>query len=367
MSGGQLKRAWRALNLLAHTDAAGPRPDWGARPHRVLFLRQDRIGDMIVSTGLLRAISAAHPTISLDVLASPSNAPIIRSEPYVNTVHVMDKPQPWMYAMLIRQLRRVRYDAVIDGMVSPPWVTEPSRSAVLLMVASGARYRIGVAGRGLDDVLSIPVPPRSDAPHLIDQMATLATAFGIDPAATDFRPRLTLSAAERAEAEQFWLSSGAGAGTRRLLVNVSAGWEGRQWPAERFVATLRELHARHPDLRTLVIGAPAEAERIQLTASGRGAQVAPTPRVRQAMALVATADLVLTPDTSITHAASAFDKPAVVMFNRGISPTWGVYHTPGRNVEGPGDTLDSLPTAPVLAAREELLPAQTPKPTEVVR
>jgi ADP-heptose:LPS heptosyltransferase len=47
----------------------------------VLFLRHDRIGDMIVSTGALRAIAAAHPNLALDVLASPGNAPVLRGLP----------------------------------------------------------------------------------------------------------------------------------------------------------------------------------------------------------------------------------------------------------------------------------------------
>ena len=47
------------------------------RPHRVLFLRPDRVGDMILTTGLLRGIAESAPTITLDVLASALNAPVL--------------------------------------------------------------------------------------------------------------------------------------------------------------------------------------------------------------------------------------------------------------------------------------------------
>ena len=58
---------------------------------RVLFLRHDRVGDMIVSTGIMRAIARSHDTITLDVLASPSNAVLLEGADYVNDVIVFDK------------------------------------------------------------------------------------------------------------------------------------------------------------------------------------------------------------------------------------------------------------------------------------
>ena len=51
------RRLWiRALVRMMRRPSAGERPDWAARPHRVLFLRHDRAGDMILSTGVMRAI-----------------------------------------------------------------------------------------------------------------------------------------------------------------------------------------------------------------------------------------------------------------------------------------------------------------------
>ena len=45
-----LKKLWiRLLTGLMRSPKA--RPDWGSRPHKLLFLRHDRLGDMIVSTG----------------------------------------------------------------------------------------------------------------------------------------------------------------------------------------------------------------------------------------------------------------------------------------------------------------------------
>ena len=92
----QLERAWkrvvfRALGALLPGQRTAAAPAWGARPHRVLYLRYDRIGDMIMATPLIRAIARSHPTIELDVLASPTNGVVLAGNPHVRRVLTFDE------------------------------------------------------------------------------------------------------------------------------------------------------------------------------------------------------------------------------------------------------------------------------------
>src|SRR5437762_9039709 len=121
-----------AIAFLMGQSARGERPDWRERRYRILFLRHDRIGDMILSTGILRTIAEAYPTIHLDVLASKTNAPVLRNEPYLHDVIVFDRKAPTTFPSAFADLRRRHYDAVIDCMV-----TAPSLTTLLLMLASG--------------------------------------------------------------------------------------------------------------------------------------------------------------------------------------------------------------------------------------
>lgn len=351
----RLERAWRALWIrvltrLMQRGGTPGRPDWGARPHRVLFLRHDRIGDMILSTGLLRVIARAHPTIALDVLASPANAPVLREDPHVESVIAFDRTKPWRYPATVRRLRRARYDAVIDCMP-----TAPSLTTLLLILASGAKHRIGVAGRGNDAAFTLLVRPLRGATHIVDQLAALSAAFDVDPHAADFRPCLYLSASEGARASATWNGCARGAAGRRLLVNVSSGRAFRRWPDGRFVAAIRHVLARDPDLAVLLVGGPDEWDRAARIARDAGVPFVPTSTLREALALVATADLVFTPDTGLAHAASAFGRPAVVMHIRGTAAQWGPYGSDGCAVSSPDRTLTSLPLEPVVEELDQLL------------
>jgi ADP-heptose:LPS heptosyltransferase len=345
-----------AAALLGRADGAAA-PDWAARPYRVLFLRHDRIGDMILSTGVLRAIAASHPTLALDVLASPVNAPVLAAEPYVRAVVIADVKRPATFPGLVRRLRRARYDAVVDCMV-----TAPSLTTLLLVLASGAPQRIGVARRGNDFVYTLPVEPRPDAVHIVEHLSALVAAFGVDPRTCDVRPRITLLPDEAAAAEATWHGIPGRATGRRLLVNVSSGKAARHWPDERFVAALHLVRERAPDVRVALIGAPHEAARAAAIArAGEAAHVA-TPSIRHALALVATSHLVFTPDTSIAHAASAFGKPGVALFLDGKPPLWRLYGVPGASLASPDQTLASLPLGPVLEALSALLGAPREAP-----
>jgi ADP-heptose:LPS heptosyltransferase len=380
-----------ALGSLMRPRGSREPPNWSAGPHRVLYLRYDRIGDMVLATGIIKAIVAAQPTVTVDVLASVGNAAVLRGNPHVQTIVTIDKKRPWSYLTAVLRIRRTRYDAVVDAMV-----LAPSLTSTLLMWASSARHRIGIAERGNDSALTMLVNRVQDAVHWVDRSAALLAAFGVDPQkssaerrgvllASDsypaagssipttgwgiWRPELFLTPAELREGEAPWHSADGLAPyrrgpRRRLVVNVSASSRERYWPEEHFITTLIRIRMRYPDVLTLVIGSPDDAARMAQIARGAGALIAHTPHYRQMMAIVATSDLVLTADTSVTHVASAFWKPAVVMFVGGGGACWGPYGTASHIISTDGPSLESTDVDTVIRALEALIAAEGPSITD---
>lgn len=343
------RRAWiRALTGVVARRTAPTAPDWSRAG--VLFLRHDRIGDMILSTGLLRAISAGHPGIAIDVLASPANAPVLDEEASVAHTIIFRRGGVMAYPRIVRKLREARYDAVIDCMV-----TAPSLTTLLLMWASGAPHRVGVAGRN-DAAYTLLVPPLPPRTHMVERLGSLARAFGVTPAPAAIAPSIALSDEETIAAESEWAGSARGvtAGVR-LLVNVSAGLGHRFWPDERFIAAVQQAAAGAPPLAVLVIASPHEQGRAHAVADALGGRAVATPTVRTAFALVATADVVLTPDTSIAHAASALGRPCVAMYVLDTQQEWGLLGPDMVDVVSPVRDLRALEVAPVAEALGMLL------------
>jgi ADP-heptose:LPS heptosyltransferase len=340
------------LGKLMRLGAPRELPAWSAGRHRVLFLRYDRIGDMVLATGLMKAIVAAQPTVTLDVLASVSNAAVLHNNPHIGSVFTIDKKRPWTYLVALWRIRRARYDAVVDSMV-----LAPSLTSLLLMWLSGARHRIGISNRGNDNAFTIPVDELQGAIHSVDRSGALLAAFGADlqrirrsDAATGWgvwRPEIFLTAGERRAGEAQWLLAAhgvadPGSASLRLVVNVSASSHERYWPEERFIQTLLRLRAHVPGMVGVVIGSPHDSERMARIGAAAKVSVAYTPEYRQMMAIVATSDLVFTADTSVTHVGSAFSKPVVVMFLGNGGALWGPYGTAGQVIPADGRSLNSI-------------------------
>ncbi|HET9423947.1 MAG TPA: glycosyltransferase family 9 protein [Gemmatimonadaceae bacterium] len=347
-----LERAWKRLWVRLLTGlmrSPGARPDWDARPYKLLFLRHDRLGDMIVSTPVMRVIAESHPGFELDVLASPANAAAIEGAPYVRRVIVFDKRDIGSYLRTVATLRAERYDVVIDCMVTAPSVT-----TLLLMLASNAPYRVGIAGRGNDAAINVAVPPAGGIQYMPIELGALSAAFGVDPSTVDWRPELHVSPAQLETAAARWRAAGRGTG-QRVLVNVSAGTAIRQWQTDRYAAVIAHLRRRLPEAAVLITGAPSDASRVEEVARLSGATPAATPRLADVFALVATADFVFTPDTSIAHAASAFGPRTVVMHRRTEPARWGLYPGIGEDIEHDDVTLLTLEVPPVLAAIDRVL------------
>jgi ADP-heptose:LPS heptosyltransferase len=336
----------RALRGFRDWSQPIPLPDWRARPYRVLFLRDDRVGDMIVSLAIIEAIAESSPTITLDVLASPTNAHLARGRPGVAEVLVRERGF-WRSRRLRRELATRGYDAVIDARAFVGVNTSTTR----ILQATGARWRIGLAGRAHGEIFNVPIET-GDLPHWIDYIVALARPFGVASDGRDWRPRLTVSPSAREKAEQLWTQC-QGSGPR-VLVNISAGHGSRRWPDDRWLALLQRLRERWPDARVAVLAMPSEADsanRLSTAASG----IAPDLNLTDAIAMVATADLVLTPDTAISHISSAFRRPTLTLLRKDFERLVP-YRTPGRNVfSDDTDGLIGLPASRAIRALDELL------------
>ena len=343
-----------------------PGPDDTALPtatnsdYRVLFIRSERISDMIMATSLIRNIAESLPGGKMDILATPTTAPVLEGNPYVGNVLMLERNSMRSYMQLMKRLRRERYTVMVDGSINnPPIFT----STPLLMYAGQARFRVGARGDRKPRIYNVSVPEWDRVNHYIEGSKQLAVPFGVNPDSVDWQPEIFLSPEERSRAEERWnqarsLVATEGTGpqgiTKRLLVNLSASEPKRRWPDGKFIATLRTARDRAPDMPIIVIGLPAEWESVQKVASAvRGLPVG-TPLLRDAFALVGTADLVFTPDTSISHAASAFRKPSLVLLKREHKP-YAPWNTPGEIIAWNEAEIHQMPHERVAKALSKLL------------
>ncbi|MGH7621346.1 MAG: glycosyltransferase family 9 protein, partial [Gemmatimonadaceae bacterium] len=147
MDFGSVERGWRrgwmdAIGALSRGDRVATMPAPDSRPLRVLYMRAQGIGDLILATGVLRAIAQSNADLALDVLTTPVAAPVLDGNPYVRGIHLLRRSTR-QYLALARAVRASNYDVIIDGKITRG--ASFIRSPALSMVAR-APYRVGVGG-----------------------------------------------------------------------------------------------------------------------------------------------------------------------------------------------------------------------------
>ncbi|MEO8580794.1 MAG: glycosyltransferase family 9 protein [Gemmatimonadales bacterium] len=361
----KIEVAWRSVWMrLLDWMLPGPKQTTLPPPtnadYRVLFLRYERIGDMIMATSIIRNIALALPSGKVDVIATPTTAPVLEGNPYVGKVLTLERSSFRSYGGLMKQLRQERYTVMVDGRINNPVIFT---STPLLMVAGGAQFRVGARGDKKPRIYNVCVPEWNRVDHYMEGSKRLCVPFGVNPESVDWQPEIFLSDEERLHAEEQWAEArnlvtpqGAFATgtTKRLLVNLSASEPKRRWPDGKFIATLHAARATAPNLPIIVIGMPAEWESVTSVATAVGALAVRTPKLRDAFALVGTSDLVFTPDTSISHAASAFRKPSLVLLKREHKP-YAPWNTPGEIIAWNEAEIHQLPHERVHKALEKLM------------
>ena len=103
--------------------------------YNILIIKLRYIGDVLLATPTLCAIKAARPDVRVTMMVNRGTEGVLSGNPDIDEILVLDKGSLAAQWRLIVELRRRRFDTVID-------LTDGDRSAFLSWV-SGASVRIG--------------------------------------------------------------------------------------------------------------------------------------------------------------------------------------------------------------------------------
>ena len=80
----------------------------------ILFLRYDRIGDMVITTPVFRELKLAYPEINISVLASKLNRGVLVNNPYVDRIYTNHKNNFLGDLPTILKLRKMKFDVCVE-------------------------------------------------------------------------------------------------------------------------------------------------------------------------------------------------------------------------------------------------------------
>ena len=274
----------------------------------ILIVKPSALGDVIQATCVLPVLKEAFPGVRISWLVFEHNAEIVRGHPLVDNVLAVRR-RGGIAALpgIIRSLRAPRFDTVIDlqGLL---------RSAVLSRL-TGCPRRIGFAdGREQSTLFyteTFDLPRHSM--HAVDRYLALCGRLGAQVPAEPAFP-LPVRDAHRTRIVEL-LGDFAG-GKPLVVVNPTAKWPSKRWPAGSF-ASVADTLTRRCRAGIVLVGGPSETTIVSETASLMACgslDLSGRISIMELAALLERADLFLGNDSGPMHLASATRTPTVAVF-----------------------------------------------------
>lgn len=306
-------------------------------PLKVVFLRQDHLGDVIVSIPLIRELKKRFPNFELHIVLGKSNFTLA---PFLQKYTTKE----WKYSkkiidiiQLVRALRKERFDVVIDIH------DKASLTSTILIWMIRSRYAIGLA-KGSSKVLTHRVElPEGKIPQVVDLYLLPLLPFGIDPTTVDFSLEFPKSAVVTKN-------------PRRVFINLNGSQRIRYWGTENFILCIQKLQAEFPDFEIVVSCTKDYDEELQEILSKTTAKhTGYFSSFFEVTTEIDKSQYVITPDTVVPHICEAWNIPCVVLYLRYDSFTmWRPKTTKFRPVISPDEIMTSIPVDKVISAFKQL-------------
>ena len=328
---GRMVRDWR--------DPLPPLTPGDPNIRRILVVRMDLLGDVVMSTAAVRALRRGYPEATIDMLTRKSSAPILAGDPDIRRVLTFNPgsliPTRWLMSTARREAltflhttRAPRYDLAVS-------LNGDIGSIVTRL--TGAQRRVGYSGEAYQHFMTDPIPGRryEQSQHEVAYVLALARAAGGIVAPEDMRPHLTLNPQSQQHMAEVIAAERATSGATGPVITLHAGarnGQAKRWPT-RYSAAFVDLLIERLDALVILTGAPNEtnlaAEVIRQTRNQKrpALNLCGKTSLPELAALLAASDVVVSGDSGPMHIACAVGAAVVV-------------------VHGPTDPGQSGPTDP---------------------
>jgi ADP-heptose:LPS heptosyltransferase len=325
---------------------------------RLLLLRTDRLGDMVVTSSFVRRLKERAPQLHLGMVVSDKGLEAAKLIPGIDRLHVVGSSAPTTIRALV-DARREQYDVVLNLVFN-----RTTLGGVLANVIASRSVKVGQGAETYRFFFNAMVRLERGRVH----MARTLESFGIQTFGPGFAgPSLPYALRDDPDSEQRICAFIERMPKPPILVNLSAGERPRAPRPEQMRDLVGGILVR-TDGPIVVSAAPGEEDvRGWVVRSVGDPRVCDFPLEGRAsfadmVALVRRSRMLVTPDTSLVHVAGATTTPMLGLYSTAFSlAEWSPLNTLAEIVITDGDRpLAEMPVVRMLEGFDRLLKKLTP-------
>lgn len=297
-------------------------PERREEPRRILAVRLDNAGDVVMVGPALRALRARWPAAAITLLASPAGSAAARLLPWID--EVVAHRAVWQDASNALPLDPAREQAFVTSLAARRFdaafiftsFSQSSWPPAYACYLAGIPFRAGHAHGFGGSLLTVHAAPMADAAHQVDRNAAVVETAGIQ--VTDRALAVTPSVEADAAASHALAGIGIEEGDPFVVVAPGASCAARRYEAARYADVAAGL-ARGLSCPVVISGSPREAALVEEVRT-RAASPAVRPLggdvdIPALAAVLARARLLVANNSGPMHLADAVGCPMVVLFS----------------------------------------------------
>lgn len=265
----------------------------------ILLWKIGALGDVLMTTPLVRQLRRALPRARIDYLTGASCAAVVEGNPHLDSVlrfdeQILYRAQAWRLHEVLARLRG--YDAIL--VLDKHWVFS------VLARAARIPVRAGFSRRGFEGAWHTLRVPYGPLRHEIHYYLDLAEAFGQPVDRTDLRLELPAPTPYPLQGPAIVLANSGGA-------NAYETSQARRMPDDLFAGLVAQC-AQHA--RCVFLGTSQERGYYERMACGEALNLCGHTDLRQAWSVLSQADAVYSTDSGLMHMAAAVNPNVVAVF-----------------------------------------------------
>jgi len=318
---------------------------------KVLIVRLGKVGDIVVTSFIFEVLKANFPDIEINLLTLKSNRNVLRCNPNVNKIYYSSNP--FTFIINILRLNMQHFDLLMDFNDNPSTTTSLIYRLVRCKIKAGYYFS---KYSGLLDIKVEQLPQENS--HIIERMKNFLTQLG-------------LSINENLVKSYFYIDQKVFSQIQNKLqeikkehsiiaINISSGNAIRYWKTESWIRLINKIINANKNIYFVLLSTEEDKrlrDKILEGLNNKKVIEGWNYSIHHFASYIKLADIIITPDTSAVHIASAFGIPVLALYPNYLwnFVSWQPYKVHHISIRSTSETIKDIPVDIVFDAFNNLI------------
>lgn len=307
---------------------------------RILIIRTDRVGDVVMITPMIREIRKTYPDSFIATLSNPNSNDVLINNPHLDLL-LTDDLKRESFRKVTKQIRASKFT---DGLL-----VLPTERAAYQMLLAGIKNRIGV-GKKLYEVItfmkSVSRNKYNPLRHESDYCMDLARAIGVN--SDNLTPEIFITEKEKIYGMEILSKLTVSENDYKIIIHTGSGKSSGNWSENKYLNLITEILIKKNNARIILTAKEMSGSFRESIQSLNDSRIviadSNISRLRDLICIIANSDLLIAASTGPLHLASALNIKTIGLFchrRMNCAELWGAKGSKAVNLEVSREYCDS--------------------------